>query len=78
MSESRILISLRLNFANFVEKYTKTLKKAVCVFNVIDDLFFDIPINDICVPGLHKTLGVYLKLFRMFEYAVKQRPKNCW
>ena len=42
------------------------------VFKVIDNVFFDIPINDICIPGLHITLGVYLKLFRIFEYAVKQ------
>ena len=35
MSESRTLISLQLNYANFVEKYNKNLKKALCVFNVI-------------------------------------------
>ena len=42
----------------------------MCVFNVIDDLFFDIPINDICVPGLHITLGVYLKLFFIFIFFI--------
>ena len=72
-SECRTLNSLKLNFANFVEVYQKNIKKAMFVFNVIDNVFFFyIPINDICIPGLHITLGVYLKLFRMFEYAVKQ------
>ena len=28
--------------------------------------------HPVCVPDLNITLGVYLKLFRMFEYAVKQ------
>ena len=65
MSENHTLISLQLNYANFVEKYNKNLKKAMFVFNVIDDLF-------ICSRFEYITLGVYLKLFRMFEYAVKQ------
>ena len=41
------------------------------VFNVIDNVFFHLPIN-VCIHGFHITLGVYLKLFHMFEYAVRQ------
>ena len=60
-----------MNFANFVEKYNKNIKKAMFVFNVIDNVFFHLPIN-VCIHGFHITLGVYLKLFHMFEYAVRQ------
>ena len=37
------------------------------VYNVIDVPFFRIPLNQVCIPGLHITLGVYLKLFKIFE-----------
>ena len=37
-SECRTLNSLKLNFANFVEVYQKNIKKAMFVFNVIDNV----------------------------------------
>ena len=37
------------------------------VYNVIDEPFFQIPLDQVCIPGLHITLGVYLKMFKMFD-----------
>ena len=34
-------------------------------------VFFDIPLNQVSLPGLHITMGVYLKLFRSFEQLAK-------
>ena len=36
-------------------------------FNVIDAAFFQVPIEMVCIPGLHITLGVYLKMFWLLE-----------
>ena len=40
-------------------------------FNVIDKPFFNIELDQVCVPSLHITLGVYLKLFNYFELLCK-------
>ena len=47
----------------------KGMKKgpAKTVYNVIDIPFVNIPIDQVCIPGLHLTLGIYLKIFNMFE-----------
>ena len=34
---------------------------------MIDIPFFNIPIDQVCIPGLHLTLGIFLKMFNMFE-----------
>ena len=34
--------------------------------------FFDIPLEQVCLPGLHITIGVYLKLFKLFELFAKE------
>ena len=45
----------------------KILKRAKFFNNVIDDVFFDIPLTQVCCPGLHITLGIVLKIFNMME-----------
>ena len=47
------------------------MKHAKDAFNVIDKAFFNIELDQVCVPGLHITLGVYLKLFNYFELFCK-------
>ena len=47
------------------------LKKAKYANNVINDVFFNIPLNQVSLPGLHITLGGYLKLFLAFEQLAK-------
>ena len=63
----RTLDSLQNNLKDCHEFYQDNLKYAKNVFNVINEVFFDIPLEQVCLPGLHITLGVYLKLFKLFE-----------
>ena len=35
--------------------------------NVIDELFFTIPLCHVCIPGLHLTLSIYMEMFTMLE-----------
>ena len=44
----------------FIDIYKGDLRKAKYANNVIHDVFFDIPLNQVSLPGLHITLGVYL------------------
>ena len=67
----RTLDTLKENRLTFVNKYNSNLKHAKDVFNVIDKPFFNIELDQVCVPGLHITLGVYLKLFNYFELFCK-------
>ena len=47
------------------------MKRAKLFNNVIDEVFFDIELSQICCPGLHLTLGIVLKMFNMMEsYAL--------
>ena len=43
-------------------RYEGNLKNAKHAFNVISRIFFNIPLEQVCIPGLHITLGVYVKL----------------
>lgn len=65
------LDTLKGNHLTFVNVYNSNLKNAKQAFNVIDKPFFNIDLEHVCVPGLHITLGVYLKLFNYFELYCK-------
>ena len=66
----RTLDSIKQDFFCFVED-GKNLKRAKLFNNVIDEVFFDIELSQICCPGLHLTLGIVLKMFNMMEsYAL--------
>ena len=67
----RTLDTLKENQLTFVNKYNSNLKHAKDAFNVIDKPFFNIELDQVCVPGLHITLGVYLKLFNYFKLFCK-------
>ena len=68
----RTLESLQNNLKDFHEIYQDNLNYAKNVFNVINEVFFDIPLEQVCLPGLHITLGVCLKLFKLFELFAKE------
>ena len=60
-SEERSIESLSENLNIFKETYLYVKSKAQKAFNVINDVFFKIPLSQVCIPGLHITLGVVLK-----------------
>ena len=72
MFTHRSLESLKNDYHTFVDVYNSNLSKAKLVNNVISDVFFDIRLEKICIPGLHVTLGVYIKLLRELEHFAKQ------
>ena len=60
-------------------------------FDVIDDIFFEIPLTQVCFPGLHMTLGIFMKIFRdiienycadvdsqILEIQIKDDEKNLY
>ena len=65
-SEKRTLENLKEHYIQFCIKGVKK-GLAKTVYNVIDIPFFNIPIDQVCIPGVHLTLGIYLKMFNMFE-----------
>ena len=62
--EPRTLEHFKENFRKFETDYGIDLKHAMQYYNAIDVLFFDIPLNEVCLPGLHITLGICMKMFR--------------
>ena len=72
MFSSHTLDLLKNDFDNFIQQYSSKLAKAKFVNNVIRDIFFKIPLEYVCVLGLHITLGVYMKLLHSFEHYAKQ------
>ena len=59
----RTLDSLKLHYTEFVEKCDRKLSLAKTVFNMMDNIFFEIPLDRVCLPGLHITMGIFLKIF---------------
>ena len=62
--EPRTLEHFKENFHKFETDYGMDLEHAKQCYNVIDVLFFDIPLNQVCLPGLQMTLGIFMKIFR--------------
>ena len=48
------------------------MKFAKKAFNVIHSTFFDIDIDQVFIPGLHITLGVYFKMFNLFIHFCEE------
>ncbi|KAL5489082.1 hypothetical protein EMCRGX_G018133 [Ephydatia muelleri] len=48
------------------------IKNAKYYNNCINEPFFKIPLSQVCVPGLHITQGIFLKLFSVFEEACRR------
>ena len=60
----RTLEHFKNMYKKFTNDYNSNLKYAMNCFNVINELFFDVPLDQVCLPGLHITLGIFMKLFR--------------
>ena len=71
MYSPRTLETLKENLNLFQVTFNHDLKQAKNAYDVIDDIFFNIPLDHVCLPGLHVTLGVYLKLLHEFESFCK-------
>ncbi|CAH1266636.1 Hypp3462 [Branchiostoma lanceolatum] len=63
----RTLDSLHSDHKRFLEEGQGNIKKAKNFKNVIAPPMFDIPLNQVCVPGLHISLGLFHKFFKMLE-----------
>ena len=55
MYTRRSLETLRSNLNLFQVTFNCNLKQAKNAYNVIDDIFFNIPLGHVCIPGLHMT-----------------------
>ena len=65
-SEKRTFVGLEEDLTKFQQK-GYILKEAKNCNNVIHKPFFNIPLQQVAIPGLHITLGIYLKLFNTLE-----------
>ncbi|CAH1248628.1 Hypp8324 [Branchiostoma lanceolatum] len=63
----RTLDSLYSDHKRFLEQGQGNIKKAKNFKNVIAPPMFDIPLNQVCVPGLHISLGLFHKFFKLLE-----------
>ncbi|KAI8481626.1 hypothetical protein Bbelb_406270 [Branchiostoma belcheri] len=63
----RTLESLSSDYNRFLEEGQGNIKKAKNFKNVIAPPMFEIPLNQVCVPGLHISLGLFHKFFKMLE-----------
>jgi hypothetical protein len=64
---TRSLDSLTQCYSEFISKSDGNLKKAKLHNNVINKFFFNIPLSQVCPPGLHITLGIFQRLFNLLE-----------
>eukprot|EP00731_Ephydatia_muelleri_P033241 Em0026g61a len=64
----RSLDSIILDHQSFIEA-GGNLKRAKWYNNCIHDPFFNIPLSQVFIPGLHITQGIFQKLFSLFERA---------
>ena len=65
--EERSLEKLEQDLEIFHNNYASNLKKAMLANNVIDEYFFAVPLLQVCIPGFHLTLGIYMKMFTLLE-----------
>ncbi|XP_035663161.1 uncharacterized protein LOC118406879 [Branchiostoma floridae] len=64
---ARTLESLARDHQRFLVEGGGKLKVAKLYHNAIKPVMFDVPIDQVIVPGLHISLGIYLKLFKLME-----------
>ena len=63
MPNKRSLENLKTRHGEFIHNCNSKLSLAKTVFNVMDNIFFEIPLDQVCLPGLHITMGIFLKIF---------------
>ncbi|KAI8511847.1 hypothetical protein Bbelb_109470 [Branchiostoma belcheri] len=63
----RTLATITADFERFQAEGKGNIKKANNYINVIARPLNDIPIDQVCIPGLHISVGLYQKMFKMLE-----------
>ena len=63
LAEKRTLGNLKENYNAFRSEHNSNIKFAKKAYNVIGGIFFNILLDQVCLPGLHITLGIYLKIY---------------
>ena len=63
LAEKRTLGKLKENYNAFMPEHNRNIKFAKQVYNVIGGIFFNIQHDEVCLPGLHITIGIYLKIY---------------
>ena len=58
--EERSLKKLEQDLEIFHNNYASNIRKEMLANNVIDEYFFAVPLLQVCIPGLHLTLGIYI------------------
>lgn len=64
--EKRTLLTLKSDYDKF-QAAGGNIKDAKHFNNVIDEVMFNVPIEQVALPALHISLGSYLKFFNMLE-----------
>ncbi|CAH1248635.1 Hypp8330 [Branchiostoma lanceolatum] len=62
-----LCLCLAENHKKFLLEGKGNLKLAKKYHNAIAPVMFEVPIDQVVVPGLHISLGIYLKLFKLME-----------
>ncbi|XP_078681781.1 uncharacterized protein LOC144916526 [Branchiostoma floridae x Branchiostoma belcheri] len=63
----RTLERLDMHYRLFQEEGGGNISKAKLYKNVIAPYMFNVPLDQVCVPGLHVSLGIYHRLYTMME-----------
>ncbi|XP_078607304.1 uncharacterized protein LOC144879578 [Branchiostoma floridae x Branchiostoma japonicum] len=66
----RTLERLDMQYHDFMERGKGNRQEAKHYKNVIAPAMFRIPIDQVCIPGLHVTLGLYNKLYDRLEHEL--------
>ncbi|XP_070551593.1 uncharacterized protein [Ptychodera flava] len=75
-SQPRSLQGLSKDHNEFMTTGHGKLSNAKHYNNVINEVIFNIPITQVCVPSLHLDLGIYLRFYNMFENTVDDLDKK--
>ncbi|XP_070537321.1 uncharacterized protein [Ptychodera flava] len=75
-SQPRSIDSLIKDHADFLAEGQGKLKNAKEYNNAINNIIFEIPISQVCVPSLHLDLGIFLRFYNMFEDDIAKLQKK--
>ncbi|XP_078600313.1 uncharacterized protein LOC144875275 [Branchiostoma floridae x Branchiostoma japonicum] len=63
----RTLATLQQHYRDFMEQANGKLSLAKKHHNVIAPVMFALPVDQVIIPGLHISLGLYLRAFKLME-----------
>ncbi|CAH1277066.1 ST8SIA1 [Branchiostoma lanceolatum] len=73
---NRSLDRMSIQHRNFMQNGRGNVKYAKHFKNVIAPAMFNIPLNQVCIPGLHLSLGIFHKLYSMMEKALNDLDRT--